>query len=72
MIDIIVPKMVPPGERVQIGQRTSMPTCERCMRSATERNPISLMERPAWGPKGPRLRKDALCFECRMILKGER
>lgn len=69
---IIVPKMMPPGERVEQGQKTPMPNCDRCRRTVTRGNPIVVLaERPAWGPNGPLIRRDAICRECQFILEGK-
>jgi hypothetical protein len=68
---IVIPKMIPAGERVKPGQKTNRPTCDRCMRLATDRNPVMLSDRKAWAYSGQRNdRKDAICYECRLILKG--
>lgn len=74
---IIIPKMVPPGVKVQPGQATTAPTCDRCERTATPRNPVMLSSRREWtiteaGHRAPTnaVRRDAICYECRLVLKG--
>jgi hypothetical protein len=67
---IIVPKMIPPGQRVEVGQKTAMPNCDRCRRTSTERNPVMLSDRKAWTSGEAYGRKDAICHECRLALKG--
>ncbi len=74
---ILIPKMIPPGVRVRTGQRAMAPTCDRCRRTATPMNPVMLSERKEWtmtaaGHRAPTnaVRRDAICYECRLILKG--
>jgi hypothetical protein len=74
-VDIIIPKPIPPGEKVQVGQGYQFPTCDRCLRESSDRNPVIL--------SGPRpsedfrealrgvTRRNALCVECRLYLKGD-
>jgi len=74
-VDIIVPKMIPPGQRVDIGRRYQYPACDRCLRESSDRNPVLLSpKRPSLdfreAIKG-RMRRDALCAECRLALKGD-
>ena len=73
---IIIPQMVPPGVRVRPGQQTMAPTCDRCRRTATQRNPVMLSKRKEWtitaaGHRSPdsEARRDAICYECRLILR---
>ena len=76
-VDIIVPKPVPDGEKVVIGQKYAFPTCDRCLRESSDRNPVILSGlRPSQDfreaiKKGV-CRRDALCYECRLHLSGRR
>lgn len=67
---IIIPKLIPPGPKAQYGVMPKMPTCERCWRPSTERNPIFLTERPSWTGDRVGMRRDAICNECRLAMKG--
>ena len=67
---IIIPQMIPPGQRVYRGQRTSFPTCDRCHRESSDRNPVMLDERKPWDVNGIPERRDAVCYECRLALQG--
>ena len=67
---IIVPKMIPPGQKVHVGQKTAFPTCDRCWRTSSERNPVMLSERKSWKCGEPLGRRDAICYECRLAMKG--
>jgi hypothetical protein len=68
---IIVPQPIPPGVRVQEGEHTPRPTCDRCQRTSSERNPIMLSQRRAWTPEHHDAgRRDAICYECRLAMKG--
>ena len=74
-LSIVVPKMVPPGQRVDVGRRYQFPACDRCLRESNDRNPVILSGvRPSMdfreALKGVE-RRDALCAECRHALKGE-
>ena len=69
---ILIPKMIPPGARVQVGDRPGMPACDRCRRVASEGNPIFTTERKEWTAGRVGTRRDAICGECRDILKGRR
>lgn len=65
---IIVPRMIPPGERVHAGQKTDLPCCDRCRRESTARNPIMLSERKSHSQREHArglIRRDAICAECR-------
>lgn len=66
---IIVPKMIPPGRRVEVGERTARPNCDRCRRTSTERNPVMGTKRKSW-KVGEIERRDYICYECRLALKG--
>lgn len=70
---IIIPKPMPAGYRFAEGETPPAPTCDRCRRSASDRNPVWLDERESWDQwermMRPR-RYNALCFECRLALKG--
>lgn len=72
---ILVPKPIPPGEHVQIGQRYPNPACDRCLRQSSDSNPVTLVTRPSQNFKEALrgvTRRDALCLECRQILRGNR
>ena len=75
-LSIVVPKMIPPGQKVDIGRRYQFPTCDRCLRESSERNPVILSKgRPSHDFREALRgfeRRDAICFECRLLLKGER
>lgn len=69
---ILVPKPIPPGQRVEVGDRTHYPTCDRCMRTSSDRNPVMLTERKShWQKESARgnTRRDAICAECRELMK---
>lgn len=76
-LTIVVPKPIPPGERIEVGQKYSWPACDRCLRESSERNPVIVSPpRPSHSfreavTKGV-FRRDALCEECRLILAGKR
>ena len=74
-LDIIVPRPIPPGQKVDVGRKYQYPACDRCLRESSERNPVLLSpERPSHdfheALRG-QMRRDALCSECRLALKGE-
>ena len=75
-VSIVIPRPVPDGYRVQVGERTHFPTCDRCLRTSSERNPVLLSDpRPSMSSREfargvPR--RDALCHDCRLLLKGLR
>ena len=75
-LSIVVPKMIPPGQKVDIGRRYQFPACDRCLRESSDRNPVILSAgRPSHdfreAIRGVE-RRDALCVECRLLLKGDR
>ena len=75
-VSIVVPKMIPPGQKVDVGQHYQFPTCDRCLRESSDRNPVILSKgRPSQdfreAIRGV-TRRDAICVECRLLLKGER
>ena len=67
---ILIPKMIPPGRRVELGEKTPRPNCDRCRRTSTDRNPLWLTSRKPWDVKGVPERRDAICYECRLALQG--
>lgn len=68
---IIIPQPIPPGARVARGARYERPACDRCRRESTDRNPVMLTERKAWTPEHHNSgRHDAICYECRLAMKG--
>ncbi len=72
---ILIPRPMPPGRRVEVGEHTTRPTCDRCLRTSTPENPVSLVPRPSsLQSEFARLiaRRDALCRECRDIFRGIR
>lgn len=74
-LTILIPRPIPPGERVTIGQSHSNPACDRCLRESSDLNPVWLVKRPSQNFKEALrgvIRRDALCLECRQILKGVR
>lgn len=66
---IIVPQIIPPGRRVEAGERTARPNCDRCRRTSSERNPVWGTIRKSW-KAGEIQRRDYVCYECRLAMKG--
>lgn len=70
---IIIPKPIPPGRRAEYLEKTHFPTCDRCQREGSERNPVILGNaRPSMlqSEKARGVtRRDAVCVECRDLLK---
>lgn len=68
---ILIPRPIPPGHQVQTGDKTAFPTCDRCRRTSSDRNPVMLTERKSWTPEHyDRKRSDAICYECRLAMMG--
>lgn len=72
---ILIPRPVPAGEQVQTGKQYEFPTCDRCRRESSERNPVMLSARKTWDQRelarADRFkRRDAICYECRLAMKG--
>jgi hypothetical protein len=68
---IIVPQPIPPGQRVSVGEKTQYPTCDRCLRTSSDRNPVMLDTRKSWQvDHHSHGRRDAICYECRLAMKG--
>lgn len=72
---ILVPQPIPPGQRVEhgSGERNQFPTCDRCLRTSSDRNPVMLTERKShWQRELGRghTRRDAICYECRLAMRG--
>ena len=72
----MIPRPIPPGQRVDVGQKYEFPACDRCLREGSDSNPVLLSpERPSHNFRDAikgRMRRDALCAECRQLLKGMR
>lgn len=70
---ILVPQPIPPGPRVNVGDRPPYPTCDRCRRTSSDMNPVMLTERPSHRQdeiaRGY-TRRDAICYECRLAMRG--
>ena len=73
-VTIMVPRPVPPGERVDIGRSYEYPTCDRCLRESSDVNRVMVSPpRPSHNFKEALrgvTRRDALCFECLRLLAG--
>ena len=74
MRTIIIPKPIPQGQKVDVGQQYSYPACDRCLREGSSRNPVILSNTPRKSHSQRELargipRRDALCVECREYLK---
>lgn len=66
---IIVPRPIPTGVRMQSGEIPRRPVCDRCRRQESDRNPVLLSTRNPWTVES-QLRRDAICYECRLAMKG--
>lgn len=68
---ILIPAPIPQGPRVMQGDATTYPSCDRCHREGSDRNPVWLTKRRSWSAETfADIRYDAICHDCRLALKG--